>query len=127
MVKHRKRKLATQREQHALAKLPSVIGFTALLYMLRPDEGGRTVPIRDGYRVQSRFTVDQPWDNDVVVRLEGQQSCTPGDECTAHLAFGVPDAVTVVVTKGTVFVLREGPRVVVRGTVLEVEYSSDRS
>ncbi|MFN8537158.1 MAG: hypothetical protein U0232_06735 [Thermomicrobiales bacterium] len=123
MAKHRRRKLLALREQHALAQLPPVVGFTARLYVLRRDEGGRTMPIRNGYRVQSRFTTDQPWDNDVVVQLTGQETCAAGDECIAQLWFAVPDAVTVTVVPGATFILREGPNVVVRGTVTEVVHS----
>ncbi|MGN6756855.1 MAG: hypothetical protein ACTHMJ_10760 [Thermomicrobiales bacterium] len=103
-----------------------IVGFVAHLYALRPDEGGRHWPIFNGYIVQSRFTDDQPWDNDVVVRLKGQAACAPGDECIATLEFVVPDAVTVTVTRGATFVLREGAHVVVRGTVQQVLYSIDK-
>lgn len=114
-----------KRKQHTNSPAPLIIGFIAHLYMLRPDEGGRTRPVSDGYRVQSRFTTDQPWDNDVTVRLQGQELCVPGEECAAQLTFSVPDAVTVTITSGATFVLREGPNVVVRGTVLELLHSPD--
>jgi translation elongation factor EF-Tu-like GTPase len=114
-----------KRKRHADSPMPRVVGFIARLYVLRPDEGGRTWPVFDGYRVQSRFAADQPWDNDVAVRLQGQEACAPGEECTAKLAFAVPDAVTVMVASGDTFVLREGTNVVVWGVVLEILYSSD--
>lgn len=114
-----------KRKQHSDPPAPLVVGCIAHLYVLRRDEGGRIHPVFDGYRVQSRFTADQPWDNDVTVHLQGQEWCLPGEECIAQLTFSVPHAVTVMVTIGAVFVLREGPNVVARGTVLELLHYSD--
>ena len=112
-------------QRDPMAEAKRVIGFVARLYVLRRDEGGRATPFRDGYRVQSRFTEDQPWDNDVTVRLEGRTEGILGHEYTARLEFLVPDAVTVAVARGAAFVLREGTRVVVRGTVQEVVFAPD--
>lgn len=113
-----------KRKQHSDPPAPLIVGCIAHLYVLRTAEGGRTWPVFDGYRVQSRFTADQPWDNDVTVRLQGQEWCVPGEECTAQITFSVPAAVTVTVTIGATLVLREGPNVVIRGTILELLHSS---
>ncbi|MFG1791552.1 elongation factor Tu [Nocardia sp. NPDC049149] len=90
-------------------------GFTARVYLLGADEGGRRTPITTGYRPQFYLRT-----GDVVgdVTLPGDISMAlPGDTVELTVRLGRPAPVE----PGLGFVLREGGRTVGAGTVLAIE------
>jgi elongation factor Tu len=88
--------------------------FAAQLYILKPDEGGRSKPFFTGYRPQCFMrTADVSVD---VTLPDSMQMAMPGDsfDCTMKLNFPLP------VVKGLRFALREGGRTVAAGVVTDV-------
>jgi elongation factor Tu len=87
--------------------------FTAHVYLLTAEEGGRRTPIMSGYRPQ--FFVRT---TDVVGELDlGQVDVgIPGDRLSVTVRLGKP----VPLDPGMGFAIREGGRTVGAGTVTEV-------
>jgi elongation factor Tu len=88
--------------------------FTAEVYLLPKEEGGRHTPIASGYRPQFYFrTADVTGE----VRLpDGVDIALPGDTVTLEVAFDAPAALE----PGLRFAFREGSRTVGAGTVVEI-------
>ncbi|WP_214316720.1 elongation factor Tu [Nonomuraea sediminis] len=85
--------------------------FTARLYLLTPEEGGRRKPIGDGYRPQFYLrTTDVPG----TIALDG--AAVPGDTVDVSVELGK----AVAVEPGLGFAIREGGLTVGAGTVLSV-------
>ncbi|MEW9550832.1 elongation factor Tu [Nonomuraea sp. NPDC050783] len=85
--------------------------FTARLYLLTPEEGGRRRPVGSGYRPQFYLrTTDVPGE----LLLDGP--ARPGDTVEAAVALGRP----VALEPGLGFAIREGGLTVGAGTVLAV-------
>lgn len=88
--------------------------FAAQLYILKPDEGGRSKPFFTGYRPQCFMrTADVSVD---VTLPASMQMAMPGDsfDCTMKLNFPLP------VVKGLRFALREGGKTVAAGVVVDL-------
>ena len=88
--------------------------FTAQVYVLSKDEGGRHTPFFNNYRPQFYFRTT---DVTGVINLpEGVEMCMPGDnvEMTVELITHVAMA------KGLRFAIREGGRTVGAGSVVEI-------
>ena len=88
--------------------------FTAQVYVLTKDEGGRHTPFFNNYRPQFYFRTT---DVTGVINLpEGVEMCMPGDnvEMTVELI------THVAMSKGLRFAIREGGRTVGAGSVVEI-------
>ena len=89
--------------------------FTAQVYVLSKDEGGRHTPFFNNYRPQFYFRTT---DVTGVINLpEGVEMCMPGDnvEMTVELI------THVAMSKGLRFAIREGGRTVGSGVVTEID------
>ena len=89
--------------------------FTAQVYVLTKDEGGRHTPFFNNYRPQFYFRT-----TDVTGSIElpaGTEMVMPGDNVTIDVELIHP----IAVEKGTTFSIREGGRTVGSGIVSEIE------
>ena len=93
--------------------LPSATLFTARVYLLTPEEGGRRTPIVSGYRPQFFLRT-----TDVVGELDlGEVDLgVPGERLDVTVRLGKP----VPLDPGLGFTIREGGRTVAAGSVAEV-------
>ena len=88
--------------------------FTAEVYVLSKDEGGRHTPFFANYRPQFYFRT-----TDVTGSLalpEGTEMVMPGDNVTVNVELGKP----VAMEAGLTFAIREGGRTIGSGQVTEV-------
>ena len=85
--------------------------FTAQVYVLTKDEGGRHTPFFNNYRPQFYFRTT---DVTGVVHLpEGTEMCMPGDNITISVELITP----IAIEEGLRFAIREGGRTVGSGVV----------
>ncbi len=88
--------------------------FTAEVYVLSKDEGGRHTPFFDGYRPQFYFrTTDVTGE---VKLPDGVEMVMPGDNIQMTITLIAP----IAMEKGLKFAIREGGRTVGAGVVVEV-------
>ena len=88
--------------------------FTAQVYVLTKDEGGRHTPFFNNYRPQFYFRTT---DVTGVINLpEGVEMCMPGD----HVEMTVELIHPVAMEQGLAFAIREGGRTVGSGRVASV-------
>jgi len=88
--------------------------FTAEVYVLTKEEGGRHTPFFNGYRPQFFFRTT---DVTGTIRLpEGVEMCMPGDNITMTISLITP----IAIEKGQTFSIREGGRTVASGRVASV-------
>ncbi len=88
--------------------------FTAQVYVLSKDEGGRHTPFFNNYRPQFYFRTT---DVTGVINLpEGVEMCMPGDNVEMTVELITP----VAMSKGLRFAIREGGRTVGAGSVVEI-------
>ena len=88
--------------------------FTAEIYVLSKEEGGRHTPFFNGYRPQFYFRTT---DVTGVAHLpEGVEMVMPGDNVQMSIELIAP----IAMEKGLRFAIREGGRTVGAGTVSEV-------
>jgi elongation factor Tu len=88
--------------------------FTAEVYVLTKDEGGRHKPFFTGYRPQFYFRT-----TDVTgsIKLpEGREMVMPGDNVTIEVELITP----IAMEKGLTFAVREGGRTVGQGVVADI-------
>lgn len=101
-----------------LAKPGSVkqhTNFTAQIYVLTKEEGGRHKPFFTGYRPQFYFRTT---DVTGIINLpEGTEMVMPGDNITVTVELISP----IAVEEGTRFSIREGGRTVGAGAVASIE------
>ena len=89
--------------------------FTAEVYVLTKDEGGRHTPFFNNYRPQFYFRTT---DVTGVCNLpEGTEMCMPGDHVTMSIELIHP----IAMEQGLTFAIREGGRTVGSGRVATVE------
>jgi len=88
--------------------------FTAEVYILSKEEGGRHTPFFNGYRPQFYFRTTDI--TGVVTLPEGTEMIMPGDNTT----FTVEMIAPVAMEKGLRFAIREGGRTVGAGVVSEI-------
>jgi elongation factor Tu len=89
--------------------------FTAQVYCLKKEEGGRHTPFFNGYRPQFYFRT-----TDVTgsIKLpEGQEMVMPGDNTNMEIELGQP----IAMDQGLRFAIREGGRTVGAGVVTEIQ------
>ncbi len=86
-----------------------------------PEEGGRRTPMRTGYHAAVFLRPETPDSgNDALLTMEDREWCWPGEECAVRLTFICPELVQDVLWPGKTFEIREGRRVVARGTITEL-------
>ena len=100
-----------------LAKPGSVkphTNFTAQIYVLTKEEGGRHKPFFTGYRPQFYFRTT---DVTGIIHLpEGTEMVMPGDNITVTVELIAP----IAIEEGTRFAIREGGRTVGAGAVATI-------
>ncbi|MBZ6527037.1 elongation factor Tu [Aerococcaceae bacterium DSM 111021] len=88
--------------------------FSAEIYVLSKEEGGRHTPFFDNYRPQFYFTTT---DVTGIINLpEGTEMVMPGDNVTITVELIHP----IAMEEGTRFSIREGGRTVGAGTVISI-------
>ncbi|AKG37478.1 elongation factor Tu [Paenibacillus durus] len=89
--------------------------FTAQIYVLTKEEGGRHKPFFTGYRPQFYFRTT---DVTGIINLpEGTEMVMPGDNITVTVQLIAP----IAIEEGTKFSIREGGRTVGAGTVATIQ------
>lgn len=89
--------------------------FSAEVYVLTKEEGGRHTPFFNNYRPQFYFRTTDVTGN--IVLPESTEMVMPGDNVTIDVELIHP----IAVEKGTTFSIREGGRTVGSGIVTEIE------
>src|SRR5580698_5430079 len=100
-----------------LAKPGSVLphtNFTAEIYVLTKDEGGRHTPFFTNYRPQFYFRTTDV--TGIVTLPEGTEMVMPGDNVTIQVALIVP----IAMEEKLRFAIREGGRTVGSGVVVSI-------
>lgn len=93
----------------------------ASVYLLSTEEGGRANSIFSGYRPTIWWEpATTNGGNDAKVTILSHDECKPGDHCTVTLEFYHPECLPDGIAPGKAFTIREGRRIVGRGTVTEV-------
>ncbi|MCE2527336.1 MAG: elongation factor Tu, partial [Actinomycetia bacterium] len=90
------------------------VGFEALVYVLRKEEGGRHNPFFSGYRPQFYFRTTDVTGS--VLLPGGVQMVMPGDNVELSVELIAPIAMSV----GLDFAIREGGRTVGAGRVTKI-------
>ncbi len=88
--------------------------FTAQVYVLTKDEGGRHTPFFNNYRPQFYFRTTDV--TGVITLPEGTEMCMPGDNVEMNIELIHP----VAMEQGLTFAIREGGRTVGSGRVASV-------
>lgn len=93
--------------------------FEGEIYVLKPDEGGRSKPFFSGYRPQcfirtADTAVDLTLPKDMAMAM-------PGDNVTVHMKLNYP----LPVVKGQRFALREGGKTVAAGVITKLLEDSE--
>lgn len=88
--------------------------FTAQVYVLKKDEGGRHTPFFGNYRPQFYFTTTDV--TGVITLPEGTEMCMPGDNIEMTIELIAP----IAMEKGQKFAIREGGRTVGSGAVATI-------
>ena len=88
--------------------------FTAQVYVLTKDEGGRHTPFFNNYRPQFYFRTTDV--TGVIALPEGTEMCMPGDHVEMTIELSHP----VAMEEGLTFAIREGGRTVGSGRVVSI-------
>ena len=88
--------------------------FTAQVYVLTKEEGGRHTPFFNNYRPQFYFRTTDV--TGVISLPEGTEMCMPGD----HVEMTIELIHPVAMEQGLTFAIREGGRTVGSGRVVEI-------
>ena len=88
--------------------------FTAQVYVLTKEEGGRHKPFFSGYRPQFYFRTTDV--TGVITLPEGTEMVMPGDNVTLNVQLIAP----VAMEEGTRFAIREGGKTVGAGAVAKI-------
>ena len=89
--------------------------FTAQIYVLTKEEGGRHTPFFTGYRPQFYFRTTDV--TGVITLPEGTEMVMPGDNITVTVELINP----IAIEEGTRFAIREGGRTVGAGAVASIQ------
>jgi elongation factor Tu len=89
----------------------------AEIRLLTAAEGGKTKPVRSGYRPQFHYG-GRDWD--AIHEYPGTLEVMPGQRVRALLSFLTPEEHRGHISVGMPFEIREGLRVVGHGTVTKV-------
>jgi elongation factor Tu len=98
--------------------LDAVRKISAKVYLLSTDEGGRKLPIGTGYRPAIYFGKKQ---TDGILSFHRDEKPTLGSEYTVTIGLIHPEYLGKALKKGAVFDLKEGSKIIARGTVLDVK------
>ncbi len=88
--------------------------FTAQVYVLTKDEGGRHTPFFNNYRPQFYFRTTDV--TGVISLPEGTEMCMPGDNVDMNVELITP----IAIEEGLRFAIREGGRTVGSGVVTKI-------
>jgi elongation factor Tu len=88
--------------------------FTAEIYVLKKEEGGRHTPFFNGYRPQFYFRTTDV--TGVVSLPDGSEMCMPGENITVSIELITP----IAMDEGLRFAIREGGRTVGAGVVAKI-------
>ena len=88
--------------------------FTAEIYVLKKEEGGRHTPFFNGYRPQFYFRTTDVTGN--IKLPEGTEMCMPGDNLSVAVTLITP----IAMDEGLRFAIREGGRTVGAGVVAKI-------
>ena len=88
--------------------------FTAQVYVLTKDEGGRHTPFFNNYRPQFYFRTTDV--TGVITLPEGTEMCMPGDNVDMDVELITP----IAIENGLRFAIREGGRTVGSGVVIGI-------
>jgi elongation factor Tu len=88
--------------------------FTAQVYVLKADEGGRHKPFFNNYRPQFYFRTTDV--TGVITLPEGTEMCMPGDNVEMTIELIAP----IAMEQGLRFAIREGGRTVGSGSVVSI-------
>ena len=88
--------------------------FTAQVYVLTKDEGGRHTPFFNNYRPQFYFRTTDV--TGVITLPEGVEMCMPGDNVDMNVELITP----IAIEEGLRFAIREGGRTVGSGVVTKI-------
>src|SRR5690554_537277 len=88
--------------------------FSAEVYVLKKEEGGRHTPFFNGYRPQFYFRTTDVTGN--IALPEGVEMCMPGDNIQMEIELITP----IAIEEGLRFAIREGGRTVGAGVVAKV-------
>ena len=88
--------------------------FTAQVYVLTKEEGGRHTPFFNGYRPQFYFRTTDV--TGVIDLAEGTEMVMPGDNVSMTIELITP----IAIEKGLRFAIREGGRTVGSGVVADI-------
>ena len=88
--------------------------FTAQVYVLTKEEGGRHIPFFNGYRPQFFFRTTDVTGN--IGLPEGTEMCMPGDNIEMSVQLITP----IAMEEGQRFAIREGGRTVGAGVVAKI-------
>lgn len=94
-----------------------MVKVIARLYLLKREEGGRHISVASGYRPSFYFGSKQ---SDGAIFLEDRDRLWPGEECEAHIVFTHPEAFGDTLRPDASFEVKEGLKVVGRGTILGI-------
>jgi elongation factor Tu len=89
--------------------------FTAQVYVLTKDEGGRHTPFFNNYRPQFYFRTTDV--TGVISLPEGTEMCMPGDNVEMTIELIHP----IAMEQGLTFAIREGGRTVGSGVVTKID------
>jgi translation elongation factor EF-Tu-like GTPase len=92
--------------------------ISAKIHLLRPEEGGRKTPIYTGYRPTVYFGGRQ---TDGLIVFDPEEKPVLGGEYTVTIALAHPEYLGDALQKDATFDCREGPKIIGRGKVLNVE------
>ncbi len=88
--------------------------FTAQVYVLTKEEGGRSTPFFNNYRPQFYFRTTDV--TGVITLPDGVEMCRPGDNVEISIELITP----IAVEQGVTFAIREGGRTVGAGNVVKL-------
>ena len=88
--------------------------FTAQVYVLKKEEGGRHTPFVNNYRPQFYFRTTDV--TGVITLPEGTEMCMPGDNVVMNVELITP----IAIEEGLRFAIREGGRTVGSGVVTAI-------
>ena len=89
--------------------------WVAKIYFLKTEEGGRKYPIATGYRPAFYFGDQQA---DGAILLDDHECISPGEESTMKIRMLHVDAIQDALRPNARFEVKEGLKVVGRGTVV---------
>ena len=88
--------------------------FTAQVYVLKKEEGGRHTPFFNGYRPQFYFRTTDVTGS--IKLLGGVEMCMPGD----HVEMEIELITTIAMEEQLRFAIREGGKTVGAGSVVKI-------